>query len=755
MKIRNLLLVTFLAFTTASFLRAQDLNNFTRLESKGAIPRDFLELSSEKIKTDQASNTNEDLDMDFFLSTRFGLDELLLSGQILFNEDLSNYVNEVAKYTLQSEKGLINELRFYVLRSNEVNAYSTDQGIIFFTTGLLAQLENEAQLAYIIAHESAHYIFKHVRESYVESKVILSKKGKNNLPNNIRTMRQLSSFQKENELDADKKGIQIYLKSEYHVEEIFSSFEMLLYSYLPYDERDFDSTFFNTEILKIPAVYFPDTTNAITMVEDYDDEYHTHPNIKTRIDSALYYLGDTHSQGNLKYKVSETEFVRIRNLARFEGLNLMLAERRYVRALYTLFLLKNEFPTNRFLDLCLVKALYGLTKYKNAARYQEVTEDLSEVEGDSFIVHYLFDKMDQIALNIIAYRHAYDLSVKYPNDPTFALYEKDLKRELALNSGLKFEDLQSSSYDTYIAEMIKIAEMDKINGPTYSFDFKDSLAAIEKSPFSKYEKIRLKKSLNEFMIKPTDEDTMEHFPYYFYGLYDLVSNGNFISELKMISEAANQNEELAALESRIETSDESDSTTFDKLVIFDPTIKYFENKDRNKENYTKGEDQKMKSLDYLQKGDSNFGLDWVLIDSKLLEEKSVAEYNEIGLISQWRQEVVANGGLEMISSSSDLMQDLEKKYGTTHFLFVTFLGYKEANKATPLHTLGLAFPFTTLFVIADVYIKRKRLSILAYSINTSSDQMQYLSDETIKVAANWQLINLYLYNVLYNVNKPQ
>lgn len=755
MKIRNLLLVTFFAFTKTSFLGAQDLDNFTRLQSKGAIPRDFLELSSEKIKTDQASNTNEDLDMDFFLSTRFGLDELLLSGQILFNEDLSNYVNEVAKYTLQSEKGLINELRFYVLRSNEVNAYSTDQGIIFFTTGLLAQLENEAQLAYIIAHESAHYIFKHVRESYIESKVILSKKGKNNLPNNIRTMRQLSSFQKENELDADKKGIEIYLKSEYHVEEIFSSFEMLLYSYLPFDERDFDSTFFNTEILKIPAVYFPDTTNAITMVEDYDDEYHTHPNIKTRIDSALFYLGDTHSQGNLKYKVSETEFERIRNLARFEGLNLMLSERRYVRTLYTLFLLKNEFPTNRFLDLCLVKALYGLTKYKNAGRYQEVTEDISKVEGNSFIVHYLFDKMDQIELNIIAYRHAYDLSIKYPNDPTFARYEKDLKRELALNSGLKFQDLQNRSYESYIDEMIKIAELDKINGPTYSFDFKDSIATIEKSPFSKYEKIRLKKSLNEFMTKTTDEDTVVQMPYYFYGLYDLVNNGNFISDLKMISETDNQNEELEAQESRIEKSDESDSTTFDKLVIFDPTIKYFENKDRNKENYTKGEDQKMKSLDYLQKEDSNLGLDWVLIDSKFLEEKSVAEYNEIGLISQWRQEVVANGGLEMISSSSDLMQDLEKKYGTTHFLFVTFLGYKEANKGTPLHTLGLAFPFTTLFVLADVYIKRKRLSILAYSINTSSDQMEYLSNETIKVAANWQLINLYLYNVLYNVNKPQ
>jgi predicted Zn-dependent protease len=117
------------------------------------------------------------LDKKFFESTRYAIDELLLSGQILFNEELSVYLNKVAKYTLSGEKELLNQLRFYVLKSTEVNAYSTDQGIIFFTTGLLAQLENEAQLAYIIAHEASHFILKHVREGYVEGKEIRSGTG--------------------------------------------------------------------------------------------------------------------------------------------------------------------------------------------------------------------------------------------------------------------------------------------------------------------------------------------------------------------------------------------------------------------------------------------------------------------------------------------------------------------------------------------------------------------------------------------------
>ena len=438
-----LLLVFYSTFET---LIAQDLNDFTRLEAKGAIPKDFLIRSSEKIKTDQDTNEDKDLDKKFFESTRYAIDELLLSGQILFNEELSVYLNKVANYTLSGEKELLNQLRFYVLKSTEVNAYSTDQGIIFFTTGLLAQLENEAQLAYIIAHEASHFILKHVREGYVEDKEIRSGTGKYERTNNKSVISQLSTYQKENELAADKKGIEIYLKTEYGTDEIFSSFEMLLYSYLPFNELKFDTNFFNTEFFKIPSVYFPDTSNTIRLDGDYDDSDHSHPNIQTRIDKAFDVLGENESQGNLKYKISETDFIRIRHLARFEGLNLLLSQREYVKTLYTVFLLKKEFPNNRFIDLCTVKALYGLAKYKNADRYDEVTEKPKNIEGESYMLHYFFSIIEQEALSVLAYRFAYDMSVKYSADKTFALYEQDMKKELAINSKIRLNDLKDIPY---------------------------------------------------------------------------------------------------------------------------------------------------------------------------------------------------------------------------------------------------------------------------------------------------------------------
>lgn len=234
-------------------LSAQDLNDFSTLKSGGEIPKDFTTRSSEKVDGAVQNNKDKDLDKDFFVNTRYYIDELLLSGQILFNEPLSNYVQKVAKYTLRQDKKLFKELRFYVLKSTAVNAFSTDQGIIIFTTGLLSQLENEAQLAFIIAHEISHYTETHVRDGYVERQNYKKSKGRYSRMSYKDAVNTLSVYNKDNELDADGKGIEIYLKSNYSVDEIYGAFQVLLYSYLPFEEKVFDTTFFDTDIMKVPG----------------------------------------------------------------------------------------------------------------------------------------------------------------------------------------------------------------------------------------------------------------------------------------------------------------------------------------------------------------------------------------------------------------------------------------------------------------------------------------------------------------------
>ena len=290
-----------------------EFDDFTTLKSDGPVPSDFTTLSSQKVETDINQNRDKELDKEFFINTRFFIDELLLSGQVLFNEPCSDYLTKVAKYTLRQDKKLFKELRFYVLKSTAVNAFSTDQGIIIFTTGLLAQLENEAQLAYIIAHEVSHYTEHHVREGYVERQNYKRSRGRYKRMSYNDAVNTLSVYDKDNELEADKKGIETYLNTTYSVDEIYGAFQVLLYSYLPFEERVFDSTYFDTDIMKVPGSFFPDTINPITQEEDYDDEGSTHPNIRKRIDEAIDIIGDKTSRGDKKFQISEEEFKALTN----------------------------------------------------------------------------------------------------------------------------------------------------------------------------------------------------------------------------------------------------------------------------------------------------------------------------------------------------------------------------------------------------------------------------------------------------------
>ncbi|OJT25993.1 hypothetical protein BO221_09155 [Archangium sp. Cb G35] len=55
---------------------------------------------------------------------------------------------------------------FGVLQSDGVNAVSGPGGYVFVSEGLLAQLDNEAQLAGVLAHEIAHITGKHAMREY-------------------------------------------------------------------------------------------------------------------------------------------------------------------------------------------------------------------------------------------------------------------------------------------------------------------------------------------------------------------------------------------------------------------------------------------------------------------------------------------------------------------------------------------------------------------------------------------------------------
>ncbi len=84
--------------------------------------------------------------------------------------DLTTYINLVGKTLAAASARPGLDWTFVVLESSTPNAFSAPGGYVFITTGLLALLDNEAQLAAALAHEIGHITGRHSLVAYSKSK---------------------------------------------------------------------------------------------------------------------------------------------------------------------------------------------------------------------------------------------------------------------------------------------------------------------------------------------------------------------------------------------------------------------------------------------------------------------------------------------------------------------------------------------------------------------------------------------------------
>ncbi|PZR26635.1 MAG: zinc metalloprotease, partial [Azospira oryzae] len=160
----------FLACCTISF--CQDFDKYKTILPQGIIPKDFTEQSSVKVANEVttlsgAKAKERKTKKKFVLESTYSMDDFLASGSVLFNDEVSVYLDQVLKEILKPSPALQSKVRIYAVKSPSVNAFTTNNGMIFVNMGLLARLDNEAQLAFILSHEVVHYQKAHVINSYV------------------------------------------------------------------------------------------------------------------------------------------------------------------------------------------------------------------------------------------------------------------------------------------------------------------------------------------------------------------------------------------------------------------------------------------------------------------------------------------------------------------------------------------------------------------------------------------------------------
>ncbi len=133
-------------------------------------------------------------------------------------------------------------------------------------------------------------------------------------------------FSKENETEADVDGLSMLKGTSYSIKAVNGAFDVLQYSYLPFELLDFKKSFFEDDFLILPDTFYLKKTLEIKSNDDYDDSKSTRPNIKKRRGAIEQELSVSDEGSRKKYLVSEEEFKVIRETARFELCRLYLVD---------------------------------------------------------------------------------------------------------------------------------------------------------------------------------------------------------------------------------------------------------------------------------------------------------------------------------------------------------------------------------------------------------------------------------------------
>jgi predicted Zn-dependent protease len=99
-------------------------------------------------------------------------DKLEKANALLKNERANAYLVLLGERILTHSDKAPFEFKFSIIRSSAVNAFATPGGYVYVNQGLINLVENEAQLAGVLAHEIAHVNGRHIAEILNRSKII-------------------------------------------------------------------------------------------------------------------------------------------------------------------------------------------------------------------------------------------------------------------------------------------------------------------------------------------------------------------------------------------------------------------------------------------------------------------------------------------------------------------------------------------------------------------------------------------------------
>jgi len=164
------------------------------------------------------------------------------SGHRYQDPALEAYLNEVAERLLPAEvKAQGFSVRMKVLQNPLSNAFALPQGLIYIHTGMLARMENEAQLAAVLGHEMTHAVHRHTvrqfrqvqNQSAFLATLLMLSTGVGAYGDLARplvvlgTLAAITGYSQDLETEADAEGLKWLIKADYDPKEASKIFALL------------------------------------------------------------------------------------------------------------------------------------------------------------------------------------------------------------------------------------------------------------------------------------------------------------------------------------------------------------------------------------------------------------------------------------------------------------------------------------------------------------------------------------------------
>ncbi len=209
------------------------------------------------------------LDDEVALGRGISLKLLEMKGGLHADNELQRYVNMVGHAVAERSDRPNLKYIFGVVNDEEVNAWAAPGGYVFITVGTLRELESEAELAGVLAHEVAH-----VQEGHM---VRVLKK--------MQVQTGISDALKATDSDYEEYG-----------QSLESGLRVLVENGLPW-EMEYEADTLGSEIATLTGYKAEGLRDFLGKIETPDDDdaeggwlSHTHPPVSKRIESLGYHL---------------------------------------------------------------------------------------------------------------------------------------------------------------------------------------------------------------------------------------------------------------------------------------------------------------------------------------------------------------------------------------------------------------------------------------------------------------------------------